>query len=585
MGDVIFLTLRRLRAPLITLICVYAIAVGGLAMMPGIDPQGRPWTMDIFHAFYVISYTATTIGFGEIPYPFSDAQRLWVTFSIYLSVVGWAYTIGSVFSLTQDATFREVLYRGWIALRVRKLAEEFYIVCGYGQSGRAMCRAFDRMGLRVVVIESRPERAAGIAVEDYRLPPLVIRGDARTPEVLIDAGVLSPLCQGVLALSSGDSNNQSVAISTAMLRPGLRVVARVFTEVARDNLESFERVEVLNPFETFATNALLALSAPAVLQLEEWLTAAPGSECPEFVRLPRGPWIVCGYGRLGHALGRTFDAAKLPWQAIDPGVSDGSDRHLIGGDDADTALEKAGIRGAAGFVAGTDNDAVNLALANRARKLNPDLFVIVRQNHVADRLLIEAARAQMKFVQAELVVHECLQVLTSPLTNRFLMAMRRAGAEQATNTSAALREVVGELVPELWVFACDATLPGVRRAFSARIEPAFALRDLLSHPDQPEESLPAMALLLVRGAQAIMLPDPGTELEKGDQVLFAGKPGVRRVQQRYADDPTPIEFIRTGVEPPRGALFRWLTLRAILRSRASSGHHQRAGGETSGPQR
>jgi hypothetical protein len=61
--------------------------------------------MSIFHAFYVMSYTATTIGFGEIPNPFTDAQRLWVTFAIYLSVLGWAYALGSVIALVNDATF------------------------------------------------------------------------------------------------------------------------------------------------------------------------------------------------------------------------------------------------------------------------------------------------------------------------------------------------------------------------------------------------------------------------------------------------------------------------------------------------
>jgi len=42
---------------------------------------------ELFDAFYVMSYTATTIGFGEIPYPFSYAQRLWMTFSIYMTVI------------------------------------------------------------------------------------------------------------------------------------------------------------------------------------------------------------------------------------------------------------------------------------------------------------------------------------------------------------------------------------------------------------------------------------------------------------------------------------------------------------------
>ena len=58
--------------------------------------------MGFFDAFYFMSYTATTIGFGELPYPFTDAQRLWVTITIYLTVIGWAYAIGSLLTLLQD---------------------------------------------------------------------------------------------------------------------------------------------------------------------------------------------------------------------------------------------------------------------------------------------------------------------------------------------------------------------------------------------------------------------------------------------------------------------------------------------------
>ena len=54
----IFLVLRRLRAPLIVLIVIYAITVLGLTLMPGVDDAGKPWKMSIFHAFYFMSYTA-----------------------------------------------------------------------------------------------------------------------------------------------------------------------------------------------------------------------------------------------------------------------------------------------------------------------------------------------------------------------------------------------------------------------------------------------------------------------------------------------------------------------------------------------
>ena len=99
--DAIFLMLRRMRGPLILVVAIFTFCVVGLSLMPGTDDAGRPHHLTIFDAFYVMSYTATTIGFGEIPYPFSYAQRLWVTLSIYLTVTGWAYAISALFGLFQ----------------------------------------------------------------------------------------------------------------------------------------------------------------------------------------------------------------------------------------------------------------------------------------------------------------------------------------------------------------------------------------------------------------------------------------------------------------------------------------------------
>ena len=86
----IFLVMRRMRAPLIVLIVIFAVSTVGLTLIPGQDAEGRPWRMGFFDAFYVMSYTASTIGYGEIPYPFSYNQRMWLTISIYLTVVGGA---------------------------------------------------------------------------------------------------------------------------------------------------------------------------------------------------------------------------------------------------------------------------------------------------------------------------------------------------------------------------------------------------------------------------------------------------------------------------------------------------------------
>ena len=50
MNQVIFLILRRMRAPLVVLIVAYAISILGLVLIPGSDAEGNPWKMDFFHA-------------------------------------------------------------------------------------------------------------------------------------------------------------------------------------------------------------------------------------------------------------------------------------------------------------------------------------------------------------------------------------------------------------------------------------------------------------------------------------------------------------------------------------------------------
>jgi hypothetical protein len=101
----LFLFLRRMRVPLVVLISAYSIATVGFTLIPGVDDQGNPWRMSVFEAFYVVSYTGSTIGFGEVPYAFSPAQRAWTMVSIYVTVIAWLFSIGSIVSLLQDPAY------------------------------------------------------------------------------------------------------------------------------------------------------------------------------------------------------------------------------------------------------------------------------------------------------------------------------------------------------------------------------------------------------------------------------------------------------------------------------------------------
>jgi Trk K+ transport system NAD-binding subunit len=95
-------------------------------------------------------------------------------------------------------------------------------------------------------------------------------------------------------------------------------------------------------------------------------------------------------------------------------------RHIVGHGTEAEPLRQAGIETAVGIVAGGDNDTNNLSIAMTAKEVNPDLFVVVRQNRVANQVLFDAYDADFTMVPSRIVARECLALITSPLLARFL---------------------------------------------------------------------------------------------------------------------------------------------------------------------
>ena len=121
MDSILFLILRRLRRPIILIIVSFSVAILGFTLMPGLDDKGQPWHISLFEALYIISYTATTIGFGEVPYAFSKAQRMWMVLSIYITVIPWFYAIGKIVSLLQDVALKQAITSNRFKLAVDNL--------------------------------------------------------------------------------------------------------------------------------------------------------------------------------------------------------------------------------------------------------------------------------------------------------------------------------------------------------------------------------------------------------------------------------------------------------------------------------
>ncbi|HJV15447.1 MAG TPA: NAD-binding protein [Propionibacteriaceae bacterium] len=527
-SSTIFLVMRRMRAPLIILIVIFSVSVVGLTLIPGIDPDGQPARISLFEAFYFMSYTATTIGFGELPWPFTPAQRLWVTFSIYLSVIGWAYAIGSLLTLVQDRSFRHALALRRFTRKVARLREPFLLMAGYGRAGELLAKDFDALGQQLVVIDESSDRIDALDLGSYHadIPGLV--ADAGNPHHLSAAGLEHPACAGVLALTNDDETNLAVTMTAALLRPELPVVSRTVSTPIGERMRAFGTPAVVNPFDRFGEHLRLAVHAPASYQLLTWLEAGPGAELPRRGHPPtHGRWVMCGYGRFGREVTADLRAADLDVTIIEPAELGAPEPGVIVGDASESGvLAQADLGSAVGLIAGTDNDTTNLSMLATARRLNPQLFLAARQNQPTSAALFQAMQVDALLVPTEVVAHEVYAQISTPMLWRFIQEMPAKGEQWAADLIQQLRQNCGYELPALWKIKLDREQAPALDGWLA--EGRVTLGELLRSPEDRERHLLVVPLLLLRAGRAVLTPDGETVLARDDELLFAGHGSERR---------------------------------------------------------
>ena len=555
MNSAFFLALRRMRAPIIVLIVIYGVAVIGLTLVPGVDAAGHPAApLSFFHAFYFVSYTATTIGFGEIPNAFSDAQRMWVTVCIYLTVVGWSYSVVTLLALLQDKSFQNTLTTNRFSRRVRHIKEPFYLICGCGETGGLIAHTFDRINQAFVVLEQDELRVQELDLQDFKTDTPALAANARLPDNLLLAGLKHAKCRGVLAVTNDEEANLAIAIAVRLLNPKIPVIARARSPAVKANMASFGTDHIINPFERFAEHLAMAVAAPARFRLIELLTGLPETPLPEPHRPPGGHWILCGYGRFGHALSEQLAPTGIKLTIIEPsGI--GGENTIVGlGTEAATLIE-AGIATAAGIIAGSDDDVNNLSIAVTASQLKPELFVVVRQNHSANQLLFAAYQADFSMVPSRIVAQECIALLTTPLLARFLEQLRNQDETWNQQLVERLQALCGGLTPTVWGIRLNISEAPAAYLTLMHGRPC-TLAEIMRDATDLEQRLSSLVLLVERAERIFLLPDEDFHLVAGDQLLIASSLDTLRNLKLTLENINELEYVLNGRSVSNSWLWR-----------------------------
>lgn len=548
--SVLFLVIRRMRSPLIVMIMVFAVSICGLTLIPGVDAEGQPTApMSFFDAFYFVSYTASTIGFGEIPSAFSYGQRFWVTICIYLTVIGWSYAIINMLNLLNDAGLQRAFATNRFARKIRRLAEPFCIVCGAGETGSIICRTLDQIQLRFVVIDSRQPPLDELDLAGYQAEVPAILADAQNPSILQLAGLQSPNCKAVLAVTDSDDVNLAIAMNVRLLNPGIPVIARAEQANTAANMASFGTNFIVDPYDLYAKRLALALRNAPGFQLVDWLTRVPETPLTVLPTPPSGHWIVCGYGSFGRAIVRELDSLGLHDKVtiIDPRPTTPDDHQAILSTGTESSpLIDAGIADAVGLVAATDNDINNLSIAITARELNPDLFTVMRQSSSANTILFERFDADLTMVTTQTIAHACLSYLTTPMLTRFIREVEQRPAQWAEQIIKQIQPLCHGLVPYVWRVAINrGKTPALSQALCQEHAP-ITLGHLVTSNQDRTKRLDILPLMLERAGKLTLLPENDLVLANGDRILFAGTRESWNAQKFTSQNANALEYVLHG---------------------------------------
>ncbi len=518
----LWLILQRMRTPFLVIIVTYTVSIIGLLLIDGVDAEGKPYQLTIFDAFYFISYTATTIGFGETPYTFTYPQRIWVSMSIFFTVTGWFYSIGSLIALLQDKLFLQEFQKATFVRNVGLLKERFIIILGYNTITSEIIKKANEYALRSVVIEKDATKRDALLLENFIPTVYCLNADAHYVDALEMAGIKSPYCKAIVSLFEDDALNLRIALTAKALNPTMTMAIKSTTKNHTENLIDVGVQIIENPFEIIANHIHMAINTPNTLRLARWMYGLCHLYDP-LLTLPRGKYIVCGYGRMGKSIyevlkQNNFESVFAEIDSTKRRQLNSDERKLIhigDGDDRDL-LKSLGIESCVGIIAGTNDDTTNLSILATARKLNPTIITIARENELEDFSIFQSSRIDVVFIPAKVLITKTVHAIINPAFDLFTKQIKTLSEEKVIHLTKELLAL--DLHPLLFTCKIDETSAPM---IATHKEP-LTLRLLKTSLNNRSLENNLIALMLVRHKEVVMLPSWDTVLEKNDLFLLAG---------------------------------------------------------------
>jgi voltage-gated potassium channel len=158
------------------------------------------------------------------------------------------------------------------------------------------------------------------------------------------------------------------------------------------------------------------------------------------------------------------------------------------------------------------------------------------------------------------VAHEVFAQLSTPLLWRFLQEVPRRSDRWAADLIDRMTEDCGRQLHPLWNTRLT---PAETPALNCWLSSGEArLGDLLRDPDDRDERLPVVVLMVLRDGETVLTPDDDFVLAPEDELLLTGRPVARRKLDMTMIVDGAREYVVTGRHVPASWIWRKLSTRA-----------------------
>ena len=548
-SNILWIVIRRMRVPLLVIIITFSISILGLVLIPGVDSNGHTYNMSFLDAFYFVTFMASTIGFGEIPYEFTYAQRLWVLFSIYIAVIGWFYAIGALVTLIQDKKLISELKIAKFSKKIKNLKEHFVIILGYNHTTKELIHRLSADNKRIVVIDKNQEKIDELELENFIPEVYAIAANIDSPDTLRLAGIGKRNCKAIVTLFDNDFKNTKIALLVRLLNKKINVIVKSSTKEQTEHLKNLGIKNIIDPFQLVANRFYLGVSAPN-LWILEMLIFDHDLYIKTYQELPKGKYIICGYGRMGKALRESLDKANIDCSFIDlkSATHKASKKSAIYGDAEDyKSLIKAGVKDASAIVAATKDDLINLTILLTAKKINPDIYTIGRENSLDDITIFNSAKIDRVYILEEVISEHVHRLISMPLAYRFLEEIYKKTDEWGESVTKLLKSKTN-YNPELFevrIVKSEAYALTTYLKEGGSINLGLLARTL---KDRQKRSKIVFLLVKNRKEEVTLLPDDNYEVKVSDRFLIASTKEAREDFELIINNINELHYVLTGKE-------------------------------------